>query len=107
MAIIDRQLPFEYTITSRSTNVVVMVHQPVQNINHSAFRSMFEISENNFNDWFRQLKMVLRVERKLFVIEEPISPVSPTDSEYLRSRMRYMIHNEVACLMLGSMTPEL
>ncbi|GJR14268.1 hypothetical protein Tco_0796920 [Tanacetum coccineum] len=60
VAIIDRQLPFEYTITSRSTDVVV-----------------------------------------------PISPVSPTDSEYLRSGMRYMIHNEVACLMLGSMTPEL
>ncbi|GKB54649.1 hypothetical protein Tco_0905402 [Tanacetum coccineum] len=57
VAIIDRQLPFEYTITSRSTDVVVMA-QPVQNINHSAFRSMFErekLSGNNFNDWFRQL----------------------------------------------------
>ncbi|GJX58196.1 retrotransposon protein, putative, ty1-copia subclass [Tanacetum coccineum] len=41
VAIIDRQLPFEYTITSRSTDVVVMA-LPVQNINHSAFRSMFE-----------------------------------------------------------------
>ncbi|GJR58710.1 hypothetical protein Tco_1500872 [Tanacetum coccineum] len=46
-AIIDRQLPFEYTITSRSTDVVV-----------------------------------------------PISLASPTDSEYLRSGMRYMIHNK-------------
>ncbi|GJT34129.1 hypothetical protein Tco_0924548 [Tanacetum coccineum] len=57
-------------------------------------KSMFEISGNNFNDWFRQFKMVLRVERKLFVIEQPISLASPTDSEYLRSGMRYMIHNE-------------
>ncbi|GKA65632.1 retrotransposon protein, putative, ty1-copia subclass [Tanacetum coccineum] len=56
---------------------------------------MFEISGNNFNDWFRQFKMVLRVERKLFVIEQPISLASPTDSEYLRSGMRYMIHNEM------------
>ncbi|GKA55089.1 retrotransposon protein, putative, ty1-copia subclass [Tanacetum coccineum] len=55
---------------------------------------MFEISGNNFNDWFRQLKIVLRVEKKLFVIEQPISLASPTDSEYLRSGMRYMIHNE-------------
>ncbi|GJX38908.1 hypothetical protein Tco_0252211 [Tanacetum coccineum] len=55
MAIIDRQLPFEYTITSRSTDVL---------------------------------------KRKLFVIEQPISPASPTDSEYLRSGMRYMIHTE-------------
>ncbi|GJU61508.1 hypothetical protein Tco_1243343 [Tanacetum coccineum] len=55
---------------------------------------MFEISGNNFNDWFRQFKMVLRVERKLFVIEQPISLASPIDSEYLRSGMQYMIHNE-------------
>ncbi|GJS96186.1 hypothetical protein Tco_0803154 [Tanacetum coccineum] len=41
------------------------------------------------------------------IYQLPISPASPTDSEYLRSGMRYMIHNEVACLMLGSMTPEL
>ncbi|GJW61981.1 retrotransposon protein, putative, ty1-copia subclass [Tanacetum coccineum] len=40
------------------------------------------------------IEMVLRVERKLFVIEQPISLASPTDSEYLRSGMRYMIHNE-------------
>ncbi|GJU25551.1 retrotransposon protein, putative, ty1-copia subclass, partial [Tanacetum coccineum] len=56
-AIIDRQLPFEYTITSRSTDVVVMA-LPVQNINHSAFRSMFErekLSGTNFNDWLRRL----------------------------------------------------
>ncbi|GJR11915.1 zinc finger, CCHC-type containing protein [Tanacetum coccineum] len=59
-----------------------------------AHLSMFKISGNNFNDWFRQLKMVLRVERKLFVIEHPISPAPPTDSEYLRSGIRYMIHNE-------------
>ncbi|GJX47712.1 retrotransposon protein, putative, ty1-copia subclass, partial [Tanacetum coccineum] len=57
--------------------------------------SMFKISGNNFNDWFRQLKMVLRVKRKLFVIEQPISPAPPTDSEYLCSGMWYMIHNEV------------
>nr|GFA27832.1 hypothetical protein [Tanacetum cinerariifolium] len=63
---------------------------------------MFEISGNNCNDWFRQLKLVLRVERKLFDIEQPISLASPTDSEYLCSEMQYMIHNDVACLMLGT-----
>ncbi|GJT18973.1 putative reverse transcriptase domain-containing protein [Tanacetum coccineum] len=76
VAIIDRQLPFEYTIASRSTDVMVMAH-PAQNINHSAFRSMFErekLSGNNFNDWFRQLKLVLRVEKKMYVIEQPIPP---------------------------------
>ncbi|GJT95932.1 hypothetical protein Tco_1091450 [Tanacetum coccineum] len=44
-------------------------------LNHSALRSMFErekLSGNNFNDWFRQLNLVLRVEKKMYVIEQPI-----------------------------------
>ncbi|GJT18476.1 hypothetical protein Tco_0877182 [Tanacetum coccineum] len=86
MEIIDRQLPFEYTITSRSTDVVVVVVMalPVQNINHSAFRSMFErekLSGNNFNDWFRQLKLVLRVEKKMYVIEQPLPAAPAANSE--------------------------
>nr|GEU90689.1 retrotransposon protein, putative, Ty1-copia subclass [Tanacetum cinerariifolium] len=78
----DCQIPFEYTITSRSTDVVVMAH-PAQNINHSALRSMFErekLSENNFNDWFRQLKLVLRVEKKMNVIEQPLPVALAADS---------------------------
>ncbi|GJW75595.1 hypothetical protein Tco_0134965 [Tanacetum coccineum] len=81
MALIDRQLPFEYTIASRSTDVMMAL--PILNINHSAFRSMFErekLSETNFNDWFRSLKLVLRVEKKLFVIEQPIPPAPPANS---------------------------
>ncbi|GJU92897.1 retrotransposon protein, putative, ty1-copia subclass [Tanacetum coccineum] len=113
VAIIDRQLPFEYTITSRSTDVVVMAHQPVQNINHSAFRSMFErekLSGNNFNDWFRQLKLVLRVEKKMFVIEQPLPAAPAANSEaqvLLEWNAVYDAYNEVACLILGSMTAEL
>ncbi|GJS32529.1 retrotransposon protein, putative, ty1-copia subclass [Tanacetum coccineum] len=55
---------------------------------------MFErekLSGSNFNDWFRSPKMVLRVEKKLFVIEQPISPAPPADSKYLRSGMRFMM----------------
>nr|GEV81964.1 hypothetical protein [Tanacetum cinerariifolium] len=110
--IIDRQLPFEYTITSRSTDVVVMA-QPVQNINHSAFRSMFErekLSGNNFNDWFRQLKLVLRLEKKMYIIEQPLpaAPAADYEANVLAEwNALYDAYNEVACLMLGSMTLEL
>ncbi|GJW83954.1 hypothetical protein Tco_0157099 [Tanacetum coccineum] len=110
-AIIDRQLPFEYTITSRSTDVVVMA-QPVQNINHSAFRSMFErekLSGNNFNDWFRQLKLVLRVEKKMFVIEQPLPAALAVDSDaQVLSQWNaiYDAYNEVACLILGIYIPK-
>ncbi|GJT62465.1 retrotransposon protein, putative, ty1-copia subclass [Tanacetum coccineum] len=91
---------------------IIMAH-PVQNINHSAFRSMFErekLSGNNFNDWFRQLKLVLRVEKKMYVIEQPIPPAPAADSAanvLAEWNAVYDAHNEVACLMLGSMTPEL
>ncbi|GJV20839.1 putative reverse transcriptase domain-containing protein [Tanacetum coccineum] len=78
---IDRQLPFEYTIASKSTYVIGMA-LPDQNINHSAFRSMFKrekLSGSNFNDWFCSLKL----------------------------NAVYDAHNKVACLMLGSITPDL
>ncbi|GJV48936.1 hypothetical protein Tco_1439148 [Tanacetum coccineum] len=83
VAIIDRQLPFEYTIASRLTSVMVMA-LPVQNINHSAFRLMYERekpSGNNFNDWFCQLKLVLRVENKMLVIEQPLPTTHAADSK--------------------------
>nr|GEU74073.1 hypothetical protein [Tanacetum cinerariifolium] len=62
-AFIDRQLPFEYTITSRSTNVVV-----------------------------------------------PLPVVSAADSAanmLVKWNALYDAYNEVACLMLDNMTPEL
>ncbi|GJW81709.1 retrotransposon protein, putative, ty1-copia subclass [Tanacetum coccineum] len=105
VAIIDRQLPFEYTVTSRSTDVMPMT-LPVQNINHSAFRSMFKrekLSGNNFNDWFRQLKLVLRVQKKMYVIEQPIPPAPAADfatNMLAEWNAVYHAYNEVAHLML-------
>ncbi|GJS54668.1 retrotransposon protein, putative, ty1-copia subclass [Tanacetum coccineum] len=88
LVIIDRQLPFEYTIASRSTDVMVVdqITLPAQIINHSAFMSMFErekLSGTSFNDWFRSLKLVLRW------------------------NVVYDAHNEITCLILRSMTLEL
>ncbi|GJU75662.1 hypothetical protein Tco_1272732, partial [Tanacetum coccineum] len=82
VAIIDRQLPFEYTIASRSTDVMV----------------------------FRSPKMVLRVEKKPSVIEQPLSPAPPADSTtqvLAQWNAFYNAHNEVTYLLLESMTPEL
>ncbi|GJZ13937.1 putative RNA-directed DNA polymerase [Tanacetum coccineum] len=54
--------------------------------------------------------LVLRVEKKLYVIEQPI-PLAPaagsTDQAFVEWNTIYDAHNEVACLMLGCMTPEL
>ncbi|GJZ81159.1 hypothetical protein Tco_0646153 [Tanacetum coccineum] len=108
VAIIERQLPFEYIIASRSTDVMVMA-LPAQNINHSVFRSMFErekLSGLNFNDWFCSLKLVLRVEKKLSIIEQPIPSVlaaNSTDQAFAEWNAIYDAHKEVDCLMLRSM----
>ncbi|GJX06210.1 retrotransposon protein, putative, ty1-copia subclass [Tanacetum coccineum] len=99
-------------IVIKSTDVVGMA-LPVQNINHSAFRSMFEkekLSGNNFNDWFARLKLVLRVEKKMHVIEQPLPPAPEPVAEpdiVAQWTALYDAHTEIACLMLGSMTPEL
>ncbi|GJY90283.1 hypothetical protein Tco_0505479, partial [Tanacetum coccineum] len=63
-----------------------------------------------FRYGFRQLKLVLRVEKKINVIKQPIppAPVGNSVANVLAEwNAIYDAYNEVACLMLGSMTPEL
>ncbi|GKC17486.1 zinc finger, CCHC-type containing protein, partial [Tanacetum coccineum] len=103
----DLQSQGNYTLF-RETMVL-----PAQNINHSAFRSMFDnekLSGTNFNDWFARLKLVLRVEKKMHIIEQPLPPPPAPISEpnvVAEWTKQYDAHTEIACLMLGSMTPEL
>ncbi|GJW20629.1 hypothetical protein Tco_0031251 [Tanacetum coccineum] len=86
---------------------------PAQNLNNSAFKSMLErekLSGPKFNDWFRQLRIVLQVETKLNVLEQPMTPapVPNTPNEELEAwNAQYDHHNKVGCLMLISMSPEL
>ncbi|GJU50924.1 retrotransposon protein, putative, ty1-copia subclass [Tanacetum coccineum] len=73
---------------------------------------MFErekLSGTNLNDWFRQLKLVLRVEKKMYVIEQLIPPAPTTNYEahvLADWNAVYDAHNEVACLMLESIIPK-
>ncbi|GJW65423.1 hypothetical protein Tco_0117307 [Tanacetum coccineum] len=58
----------------------------------------------NFNDWFRSLKLVLRVEKNIFVIEQPVPPASPANSAVqvlVEWNALYDVYNEVVCLMIG------
>ncbi|GJT12586.1 retrotransposon protein, putative, ty1-copia subclass [Tanacetum coccineum] len=61
---------------------------------------MFErekLSRNNFNDWFRQLKLVLRVEKKIFVIKQPLpaAPAADSNAQVLSEwNAIYDAHNE-------------
>ncbi|GKF37899.1 hypothetical protein Tco_0114657, partial [Tanacetum coccineum] len=69
-----------------------------------------KLSGNNFNDWFARFKLVLRVEKKMHVIKHPLPPAPEPVAEpeiVAQWTALYDAHTEIACLMLGSMTPEL
>nr|GEU33788.1 zinc finger, CCHC-type [Tanacetum cinerariifolium] len=99
------EISFHAILGKTSGTTMKMAHH-VQNINHSAFRSMFErekLSRNNFSDWFRQLKLVLLVEKKMYVIEHPLPAAPAVDfaaNMLAEWNAIYDAYNEVVCLKL-------
>ncbi|GKE64270.1 zinc finger, CCHC-type containing protein [Tanacetum coccineum] len=66
---------------------------------------MFErekLSGLNFNDWFRSLKLVLKVEKKLYVIEQPIPPAPAASSTENGKRFMMLIMAIMWLLVLCS-----
>ncbi|KAK8500275.1 hypothetical protein V6N12_017851 [Hibiscus sabdariffa] len=64
----------------------------------------------NFLDWFRNLRIVLKQERKEYVIEEPVPDESAAnapraDKDKFKKHLDDML--DVSCLMLATMSPEL
>ncbi|GJS72916.1 retrotransposon protein, putative, ty1-copia subclass [Tanacetum coccineum] len=98
----------------RSTDAVVMALNNAQTkTNSSAFRSMLEkhqLTGPNFNEWLRALKLVVRTEKLQDVFETPLppAPAASADNQALADwNALFDRHNEVACLMLGTMSPKL
>ncbi|WRX16506.1 zinc finger protein [Theobroma cacao] len=64
----------------------------------------------NFLDWFWNLKIVLKQEKKSYVLDAPI-PLVPTTDASAEDKEAYQCHkddnDEAACVMLASMTLEL
>ncbi|KAK8683879.1 hypothetical protein V6N13_039925 [Hibiscus sabdariffa] len=81
--------------------------------NNLSLRSLLEkekLNGINFLDWFRNLRIVLKQERKEHVIEKPVpkdpGAYAPTaDKDIFKKYMDDMV--DVGCLMLATMTPEL
>ncbi|GJZ91725.1 retrotransposon protein, putative, ty1-copia subclass [Tanacetum coccineum] len=78
--------------------------------NSSAFRSMLEkhqLTGPNFNEWLRALKLVVRTEKLQDVFETPLPPAhaASADNQALADwNALFDRHNEVACLMLETMS---
>ena len=79
----------------------------------SAFKTFFEretLTGPNFNDWYRSLRIVLRVADTYDYLYKPCPdqpPETATAEEMAAWRAEYKKHSDVACIMLGKMSPAL
>ncbi|KAK9003614.1 hypothetical protein V6N11_084253 [Hibiscus sabdariffa] len=81
--------------------------------NTISLRSLLEkekLNGINFLDWFRNLRIVLKQERKEYIIEEAVPNdlgrnAPRADKDKFKKHMDDML--DVGCLMLATMTPEL
>ncbi|KAI5387652.1 hypothetical protein KIW84_073656 [Lathyrus oleraceus] len=70
-----------------------------------------KLSGTNFLDWHRNLRIVLKHDRKLYVLEKPVPEEEPPSSAPKEERDAYKKlvddANETACIMLATMNSEL
>ncbi|KAJ9557068.1 hypothetical protein OSB04_011682 [Centaurea solstitialis] len=85
----------------------------VTSTNNLSLRSILEkdkLTGSNFLDWERNLMIVLRHERKWYVLEEPLGEAPPVNAP-AAARNAHKKHSDdlldVACLMLATMSPDL
>ena len=85
----------------------------VTNTNILSLCSILEkdkLTRTNFLDWECNLRIVLRHERKWYVLEEPVGEAPPANAT-ATVRNAYQNHSndlvDVGCLMLATMSPEL
>ena len=78
-----------------------------------SLRSVLEkdkLTGTNFLDWFRNLRIVLKQERKLYALDEPL-PEEPAENVPRAENNAYEKHHndsvDVAYLMLATMSSEL
>ncbi|GJW55554.1 hypothetical protein Tco_0099639 [Tanacetum coccineum] len=85
-----------------------------QNKNNTTIRSILlgeKLTGSNFTNWYHDLRIVLRYEKKLKFLEQPIGPAPDPETADPDTIDKYYetvnIEQEVACLMLSSMSPNL
>ncbi|KAJ9558575.1 hypothetical protein OSB04_013189 [Centaurea solstitialis] len=85
----------------------------VTSTNNLSLRSILEkdkLTGSNFLDWECNLMIVLRHERKWYVLEEPLGEAPPANAP-AAARNAHKKHSDdlldVACLMLATMSPDL
>ncbi|GJY13384.1 hypothetical protein Tco_0382693, partial [Tanacetum coccineum] len=113
ITLVDPPHPFESPPDGEAIMDFMALNNAQTKTNSSAFRSMLEkhqLSGPNFNEWLRALKLVVRTEKLQYVFETPLppAPAASADNQVLADwNTLFDRHNEVACLILGTMSPKL
>ena len=78
-----------------------------------ALKSILEkdkLNGTNFTTWYRNLRIILKHDKKVHVLEDPL-PDEPADTTNATTRNAYQKlvdeSNEISCLMLACMEPDL
>src|SRR3954470_387604 len=82
-------------------------------VTNFALKSILEkdkLNGTNFTTWYRNQRIVLKHDKKENVLEEPL-PKEPADNATAATKNAYQKikdeSNEISCLILASMEPEL
>src|ERR1044072_5544046 len=94
-------------------NLCCISMAPPATVINFALKSLLEkdkLNGTNFTTWYRNLRIVLKHDKKENVLEEPL-PEEPGDNATVAARNAYQKlkdeSNEISCLMLASMEHEL
>jgi hypothetical protein len=69
-----------------------------------------KLNEVNFMDWYRNLIIVLRQEKTMYVLTEPYPddlPAGSSVADHRAHEKRCNVVLNVSCLMLATMSPDL
>ena len=80
--------------------------------NSFSLRSVLEkdkLNHTNFLDWYRNLRIVLKQEKRLYVLDEPLIEEPPATPKNAHDAWLKLVDNsiDVSCLMLATMIPDL
>ncbi|GJV26038.1 hypothetical protein Tco_1378733 [Tanacetum coccineum] len=85
-----------------------------QNTNNTTIRSILlaeELTGLNFTNWYRNIRIVPRYEKKIKFVEQPtrlVPDLETADPDTIDKYYKTVnLEQEVTCLMLSSMSPDL
>ena len=92
-----------------SLNMVPINPNPATNFSMASLLYKEKFDGTNWEDWNRNLRLVLRYEGKEYVLDEKIPTVDDqsTEEENANYELHYEDSNKVTCVMLASLSPKL